>query len=953
MIQLKGLKKIYTTSSGDTAALDGIDLTLQDKGMVFITGKSGSGKTTLLNVIGGLDGVTDGEIIIDGKSFSNFSAKDFDSYRNTFIGFIFQEYNLLLDFTVDKNIKLANEIQGAQTDETEIQSTLKMVDIEGLQKRMPSELSGGQKQRVAIARALIKKPKVIMADEPTGALDSITGIQVMDTLKKLSKEKLVLIVSHDLELAEKYADRIITIRDGKIIEDYSVTDVEIQRNIVDGEDELVVREGAKLTDEELRILADAIEKKRKINITQITSVKQKKKNDIQATEKENKDVKLIHSKMKFTSSAFLGLKSLTVKPFRLAFTIFLAVIAFGVFGIFDTVASFSQSKLILSALSKDYQSVEVTAKHLYNEEKGYSFQLSQDDIDAYSAETGMKFKGIYDVFDSYSSSSKNMNRGFIVTGLSSLSISGGSRYYEKVVNGIIEFAESEIDRENGIVSTDNFRYKLVYGDYPGKKVAGKNEVAISTYLAESIVKYAQAHTGYYQEKRVEKIQDLIGLTIQEASLETSKFTIIGIIDCGAIPEKYDVLKTDAETDDVALEDDFKSFINSAPYQSLFVGENFIREYRATENRPVYYLSMPGRLEINQTTGSELFYGSEVANKNNIIFMPNQLGDTVTERWTEDGKVILNDGETIIKLNEIEVWYKNEIDELHYNVRKIIRDKISQLKVSNDNMSSIQTKLVELFDVLKQHLEVDTLTKPLQLTKKLKDYETSYTKELKVVGFYMDINNDLYVEGGTFSPFIITTDDMSDLGIYNGQGIYSRMLAPIKSKIASRSLVKLMTKTDGIKLEWFENSVIDSVKANEKTVQKFFDLFLYISLVLALFSIFMLFNYITTSINSKRQTIGILRALGAGGKDIFTMFAVESVIIAFINGLFASIFTGVGSIIVNMYIRKIMNFSIDFAYFGIRQVLLIFLFSLVTAIISSLVPIIRISKEKPVDLIRKN
>jgi ABC-type antimicrobial peptide transport system permease subunit len=163
----------------------------------------------------------------------------------------------------------------------------------------------------------------------------------------------------------------------------------------------------------------------------------------------------------------------------------------------------------------------------------------------------------------------------------------------------------------------------------------------------------------------------------------------------------------------------------------------------------------------------------------------------------------------------------------------------------------------------------------------------------------------------------------------------------------------MTREQGLKLNWFKNYVIESVNKNQQSVQQFFQLFLYVSLILAFFSIFMLFNYITTSIHSKRQTIGILRALGSGGKDIFTMFATESVIIAFINAVFASIFTGIGSIFVNMYIRNTMNFSIDFAYFGIRQVLLISLFSLVTAVVSSLLPIIRISKEKPVDLIRKN
>ena len=198
MLETRELVKIYKPKKGvPVTALNKISLKFPEKGMVFLLGKSGSGKSTLLNVLGGLDKYDGGEIIIKGVSSKNFKQQHFDSYRNTYVGFIFQEYNVLDEFSVGANIALAIELQGRRASDSEINDILKQVDLEGFGARKPNELSGGQKQRVAIARALVKKPEIIMADEPTGALDSATGKQVFDTLKKLSAEKLVIVVSHD------------------------------------------------------------------------------------------------------------------------------------------------------------------------------------------------------------------------------------------------------------------------------------------------------------------------------------------------------------------------------------------------------------------------------------------------------------------------------------------------------------------------------------------------------------------------------------------------------------------------------------------------------------------------------------------------------------------------------------------------------------------------------------
>lgn len=220
MISIKNVTKIYKSKKGkDTIALNNISLQFADKGLVFIVGKSGSGKSSLLNVIGGLDKYNSGEIIFDGKSFNEFKDKDYDYYRNSQVGFVFQDFNLIPEYNVYQNIELSLSLQKKHTSKSQIDKYLNIVGLENFGNRTIDELSGGQRQRVSIARALIKNSKIILADEPTGSLDLITSKQIFELLQQLSKYKLVIVVSHDIESAKLYADRIIQISDGKIIFD--------------------------------------------------------------------------------------------------------------------------------------------------------------------------------------------------------------------------------------------------------------------------------------------------------------------------------------------------------------------------------------------------------------------------------------------------------------------------------------------------------------------------------------------------------------------------------------------------------------------------------------------------------------------------------------------------------------------------------------------------------------
>ena len=221
MIELKELRKSYKTGDFVQKALDGVSLNLRDNEFVAILGPSGSGKTTLLNVLGGLDHADTGDIVINGTSTKDYSSKDWDTYRNHRIGFIFQSYNLIPHQTVLANVELALTLSGVSRAERKerARAALEMVGLGKHVNKRPSQLSGGQMQRVAIARALVNDPEIVLADEPTGALDTETGVQIMDILKNVASDRLVVMVTHNPELAEQYATRIVRLADGRIIDD--------------------------------------------------------------------------------------------------------------------------------------------------------------------------------------------------------------------------------------------------------------------------------------------------------------------------------------------------------------------------------------------------------------------------------------------------------------------------------------------------------------------------------------------------------------------------------------------------------------------------------------------------------------------------------------------------------------------------------------------------------------
>lgn len=536
MLETRNLKKVYKTKKGvSVTALNDVSIKFPEKGLVFLLGKSGSGKSTLLNLLGGLDKYDEGEIIIKGVSSKDFKQSHFDSYRNTYVGFIFQEYNVLEEFSVGANIALAIELQGNKATDEEINRILKQVDLEGFGDRKPNELSGGQKQRVAIARALVKQPEIIMADEPTGALDSNTGRQVFETLKNLSKDKLVIVVSHDREFAEQFGDRIIELADGNVIDDvtrkvgYEKQGEELNNGISFENDTMTIKSGYHLTEEDRERINQYIDG---IGTDLKAVIKKADRGSFQQTNEEDivhkkGDFKLIKSKLPLKNAFKIGASGLKHKKIRLVVTILLSFVAFSLFALADTFGNYNHIKTCTNSIKDTnitYASVIKSLKigsgmNAYWSDYGNS--IREDEITKLNKDTGLDFTGV--VVTNQDMVLPNYNKEVELTK------NGDMCHYALTFSGYANLTESKI-KEMG--------YKIVAGKLP----KDNNEIAISSYVYET---YAKA--GYISEdgtkSEIKYYNDLVG---KKLKIDKKEFTVVGIVDTKVDMDRYKSISEDSK-----------------------------------------------------------------------------------------------------------------------------------------------------------------------------------------------------------------------------------------------------------------------------------------------------------------------------------------------------------------------------------------------------------------------
>ena len=601
MLEIKNLVKVYKTKGGvEVKALDNVSVKFPETGMVFLLGKSGSGKSTLLNVSGGLDKPDSGEIIIKGRNSKDFSGADFDSYRNTYIGFIFQEYNILNEFNISENIELALQLQGKKSDKEAVDNLLKQVDLVGLGKRKPNTLSGGQKQRVAIARALIKNPEIIMADEPTGALDSNTGKQVFDTLKKLSKEKLVIVVSHDRDFAEIYADRIIELADGKVISDVTKAHIEpkaisdninlINENVVSikNVDDLKKTDMDKiyeiLKSQKGEVIITSNDKNLK-TVKQAIHISEDNKSEVFNETKEvsvkeynGKETKFIKSHLPFSRAFKIGASSIKTRPGRMVLTVILTMVALVMFGVASTLMLYNRTYSVSEALREspnDYEQIEKEYKlyniyHTYNINTGEdktdkddsheSTYFTDDEIASLNSSTNLNFAGVI-TFDTYEEPLRFTNLE-----------TKGNYYNQNGLNGFVDAGSEYLSSIGGSIEK---------GRYPQKA----DEILISEYMYQVFTKDESLNIKKYDDLIYNDAKGntiTVTLNSNRGRLQNQKFKVVGIFNIGEIPFMFEKLKEDSpnlsQKELQTLIAQYTMYISNSYHLIGFVSKDFYNTY---------------------------------------------------------------------------------------------------------------------------------------------------------------------------------------------------------------------------------------------------------------------------------------------------------------------------------------------------------------------------------------
>ena len=1031
MLEIKNLTKIYKTKGGvDTKALDNVSVDFPEKGMVFLLGKSGSGKSTLLNLCGGLDTPTSGEIIVRGRSSATFSGSDFDSYRNTFIGFIFQEYNVLNEFTVEENLSIALELQGKPKDKEKVAELLRQVDMEGYAKRKPNTLSGGQKQRIAIARALIKDPRIIMADEPTGALDSATGKQVFDTLRSLADERLVIVVSHDREFAEYYGDRIIELKDGKIISDLTkerAAGDKISENVsIIGGNTLSVRNGEKLTHEDYDKIRDFLagakdeiiisrEQKGVENFKKVNHIgadgsseyfSETDGDKIELKEYTKADGRFVKSRLPLGKAVKMGVSGLKVKPFRLFFTILLSVAAFMMFGVSSTLMNYNENNVVAESFSKSpYNAVAVSKNYRFKRivyENGTESYSYENDSSTFMTEKDVAYLGSAisaDILPYY-----NFSLGYGYAAQVGNVTSRKNTPKTLADAGVSGFVSAE---KAGKVVT------ITAGELP----ENNGETAISAFFAKSVLAsdiFALNEEGNITGNALSlnSVNDLIGKNLS-VRINGVNFIlkITGIFDGGAVPAEfdgYDRVET-VETWDNTQYMKFSQYVMETLQKILLVSDDFYAyaaektgfDYSGENDYNKYFKN--GRAFMLKNDNAEYYFYSYAPyssseNKLDVYFISDGKSDitgdeiaveissmpyvTLTEenlqRWqTEHLEYSQRSADEYAAADEYAEYSTDAEKRLYYyhlglaniygtvasspeNMVWTLKGAISGYKYEEFAPVYSSAEKQEFIALLVEYFRSYYPESALDV--ELKNQESGDFLNATIVGFYLDPsdmyssyavgiyvseeNYPMFEYDGGWSEETVTKYSLEDADVY-----YTGVFVPY-GEGEKDNMAKILSATNSLADDdsyyVINNSLYDSINLISQMVDSMNKVFLYVGIALALFASLLLYNFISVSINSKMHEIGVLRAVGARGADVFKIFFSESFVISLICIVISLGGTLLLLSYLNAEITEALTFPMQLLVFGPLSLLMLVGVALLVALLGTFIPVAKISAKKPVD-----
>ncbi len=886
MIEIKGVSKTYSIGKNNVVlALNNISFCLPNKGMVFITGASGSGKSTLLNLLGLLDLPDKGEIIIDGKSLNKFKKKEVDYYRNTYVGFVFQEYNLLDNFNVEKNIEIALNLQKKCREQ--IDKILELVGLQNFGKRKINELSGGQKQRVAIGRAIVKNPNIILADEPTGNLDYNNSEQIFNLLKKISQEKLVVVVTHNIEFANKYADRLIEIRDGNIIRDHL-------------------------------------------------------KREFSLEDYEKKAFSLIKSKLSFLNAISLSFSNLKRKKLKLLITTLLIAASLSMFGFFWLLTKFDIDRTHAETLIKENETrIEINKKIAGKNFTTSSSVITFTDEEVIEVDEFLKKDTI--------KVRKAVENNYYLTipFASNLPMTDNKSYaYYELYPSYTLFLEYSQDRLNDL--------NLI-----GRIPTNSNEIIINKVLADYFIHNGLSVLETDKNGKIQQV-DYIPTTYEEI-INSNKKIAFGssyLIVSGIIDEdmtKYDELKNtlsdEMQVNPTKLYEEFKTKYYSK-LSEVIVPINFFETINLKPNNEIsvelYKLAYTFENQKIYPMGNsvildkkiKIYDGKEERNieslaSNEVIISSQLLDDLYDNEYS----------------NRLMEYIKEEVE--NYNNKVLERqEEIERLEKEQENNPEF------VFEYPKEIEEPD-------VNKLMKAFTKNYLNEKNIIGksFLLEIN-DLYLrvqdeKTQNFKDFVIVGFIYEDVNNYFSDESILKDYMRGKSETTSvyfyennlQELESIFKQFSNIEEKYVLKTLYsDTIKNVELVVKNVSIIALYFSIFSLLFSIILFIFFTLTSVNNNKRSIGILRALGAKISDIYKIFYLES----FLMGLFAFIISSFVSyfsvIIGNNLISSNLFINVEPIIFRTDVILLLFIMVIVLTILSFTVPILRISKTKPIDVI---
>ena len=866
MIKIENLSKTYVTKKKvETQALKDINLVLEDKGMTFIIGKTGCGKSTLLNIIGKLDEPTSGNIYVDGNCLTTMSSKKADSYRDNYVGFVFQEYNLIDNFTVYENIAMIYKIRGEEVDELTIDKYLEKFELTEQKLKRCDELSGGQRQRVCIIRALVKNPKLILADEPTGALDSKTGKDILDILKDLSKDRLVIVVSHDHAAAEKYADRVITIKDGKIKKDSNNKEI---------------------------------------------SYKEKQQN-----------LPIKTKNFKFGEILKLAFTNLGCRWKRLVIMLLISVISFGALGTVFTYFTYDREKIILNSMYND------GVENIYINANDYGNNMSDRMIDVLSEKYNRAFYPTFfnKSFDSITTESyRETNTAY-----------NGSIFPDTYTIAYKTFMEidNDIAKDLGV--------KLLYGNYP----SADDEIVVSEYFYLDI-KY---HSNKQKESQNYEPSDLIGKKIKN-------FTIVGILQTFN-HSKYDLLnniplnKVRDDNKTQSLYSSLLNYLDTSLNNVFFVNKGYYDRNLCVEEN-IKQNTIDSEFSFFYSKNS--FYDDDFLKIKSYDFYK----DDYLYVW-KDGveKQSLSNNEVLLYINDdFFLTSRYHIQDKKFNNKTLFSHIVSErqnILNENNNINPYQEEYLLEFNAIKNVFETmyfDVFEYIyFNVNRTNSQFNIDFNKVYNVVGIAYEKPET--VTGHSFDTDYllianndVITDIRANLYVYEYSGAYTTTKTMKEDMNLLKTISSVYTPISP------SNVYITNMNSIEGILKTLSQIMLYVGLCLAVFSGLLFYNYMSVIIDDKRRQTGILRSMGASKYDIALLFFIECLIVASIIILISSGFAAIMSVVLNNVLALEFSFLYSIFNFNIVSVLMIIAVSLIVSVLASTAPIIKMSKQKPIQML---